>query len=263
MARAWILAVGAMVAVADGGSIAQAALEPHRAAYRLKLAEKHRASPLTYVRGGLVIEYRLGCDGWLSRQRLRFGAATEGGEGITHDVRFSSWESLDGLRLRYTVRSFEGDVLQEEYRGEAWLDSKDGGGVASFGLPHEEKVILPSGTVFPTDHIRRVLEEAGAGKRFVSHEVFDGWGFDALTQITSVIGSPRTVEPALAEVGKSRAWPVSMAYYNIERKADTPDFEAAFLLTEEGVLRELLLDYGEFQLDATLESLELLERPAC
>jgi hypothetical protein len=54
-----------------------------------------------------------------------------------------------------------------------------------------------------------------------------------------------------------------MAYYNIEKKADTPDFEAVFLLTEEGVLRDLLLDYGEFQLDATLESFELLGRPAC
>jgi hypothetical protein len=261
MARAWILAAGAMVAVAVAGSVAEAALEPHRAAYRLKLAEKHHASPLSDVRGGLVIEYRLACDGWLSRQRLGFAAATEAGEGITHDVRFSSWESLDGSRLRYTVRSFEGDALQEEYRGEAWLDAEDGSGIASFGTPHDEKVVLPSGTVFPTDHIRRILEEAGAGKRFVSHEVFDGWGFDALTQITSVIGPPQTIEPASAE--KSRAWPVSMAYYNIEKKADTPDFEAVFLLTEEGVLRDLLLDYGEFQLDATLESFELLGRPAC
>jgi hypothetical protein len=263
MARAWILAAGAMVAVAGAGSAAQGALEPHRAAYRLKLAEKHHASPLRDVRGGLVIEYRLGCDGWVSRQRLGFAAATESGDGITHDVRFSSWESLDGSRLRYTVRSFEGDVLQEEYRGEAWLDSEDGSGVAAFGTPHEEKVILPAGTVFPTDHIRRVLEEAREGKQFVSHEVFDGWGFDALTQITSVIGPPRTVEPASTEVGKSRAWPVSMAYYNIQKMADTPDFEAAFLLTEQGVLRDLLLDYGEFQLDATLESVELLDRPAC
>jgi len=263
MARAWVLAAGTIVAVAGAGSVAEAALEPHRAAYRLKLAEKHHASPMSDVRGGLVIEYRLACDGWLSRQRLGFAAATDGGEAITHDVRFSSWESLDGSRLRYTVRSFDGDALQEEYRGEAWLDSKDGSGVASFATPHEEKVILPSGTVFPTEHMRRILEEAVEGRRFVSHEVFDGWGFDALTQITSVIGPPQTIEPVSAEDEKSRAWPVSMAYYNIEKRADMPDFEAVFLLTEGGVLRDLLLDYGEFQLDATLESVELLERPAC
>lgn len=262
MARAWLLAASALAVVAGPGLPAEAALEPHRAAYRLKLADKERASPLTHVLGGLVIEYRLACDGWLSRQRLRFGAATEGGEGISHDVRFSSWESLDGLRLRYTVRSFDGDVLEEEYRGEAWLDAKDGSGVATFGVPHEEKVRLPAGTVFPADHMRQVLDEARAGERFVSHEVFDGWGFDALTQITSVIGQPQSVGQ-VEDSGSSRAWPVSMAYYNIEKNAETPDFEAVFLLTEEGVLRDLLLDYGEFQLDATLESLELLERPAC
>jgi hypothetical protein len=34
-------------------------------------------------------------------------------------------------------------------------------------------------------------------------------------------------------------------------------------LVENGVLSELVLDYGDFSLDATLERLELLERPDC
>jgi hypothetical protein len=54
-----------------------------------------------------------------------------------------------------------------------------------------------------------------------------------------------------------------MAYYNVENSTDTPEFEASFLLIENGVLSELVLDYGEFSLDATLEKLELLEPPDC
>jgi hypothetical protein len=117
--------------------------------------------------------------------------------------------------------------------------------------------------MFPTVHMQEVLRQARAGAQFVSHEVFDGAGFDALTQITSVIGQPRLVEP-LADGGEGgRAWPVSMAYYDLHTPSDTPKFEAGFLLGEDGVLRELALDYGDFKLDGALETLEVLERPDC
>jgi hypothetical protein len=120
--------------------------------------------------------------------------------------------------------------------------------------------------VFPTDHLQRVLAGALEGVHFLSHEVFDGWGFDALTQITSVIGRPKEMGPPTGDATSAvegRAWPVSMAYYNVEHATDTPEFEANFLLGENGVLSDLVLDYGDFSLDATLEKLELLERPDC
>ena len=94
--------------------------------------------------------------------------------------------------------------------------------------------------------------------------MFDGGGFDSLTQITSVIGQPQTVEPLAQNTpAGGRAWPVSMAYYDLPNSSDTPKFEAAFLLGENGVLRDVVLDYGDFQLDATLEKLELMDRPDC
>ena len=215
MTRAWILmsAIGLLCTAAS--ALAQAALQPHLAAYRLVLDSQPGASALLEVRGGLVIEWRRECDGWASRQRLGFVAATEGGDTISHDVRFTSWEASDGSLLRYVVRSYENDELQEEFRGIAELEPDDGG-VADFTAPHEEAVALPSGTVFPTEHMQLVLQAAEAGKHFVSHEVFDGFGFDALTQVTSVIGAPRPLEPLpghAPDVGSKSAWPVSMAYY--------------------------------------------------
>jgi len=247
-------------------SSAAAGLEPHLAAYRLGLHGKQGSSALVEVRGGLVIEWRLACDGWLSRQRLGFVATTEEGPSFSHDVRFSSWEALDGSRLQYTIRSYDADGLQDEYRGEARLENGDAGGLASFSTPSEHEVKLPPGTVFPTEHLQRVLAGARAGTHFLSHEVFDGWGFDALTQITSVIGQAKEVGPSAGDASAQltgRAWPVSMAYYNVEHPTDTPEFEASFLLVENGVLSDLVLDYGDFTLDATLEKLELFERPEC
>ncbi len=265
MAKTWAWAA---IAVLIGAVPVHAAagLEPHLAAYRLALHDTPGTGALSDVQGGLVIEWRLDCDGWLSRQRLSFVATTDEGQDVSRDVRFSSWEAIDGSRLQYTIRSYKGEAVEEEYRGEAKLGSGGAGGLASFSAPETKDVKLPPGTVFPTEHLQRVLAGAAAGQQILSHDVFDGWGFDALTQITSVIGAPRKIEARAGDApdgaGK-RAWPISMAYYNVERGADTPEFEANFLLGENGVLRDLVLDYGDFSLDAKLEKLELLKRPHC
>jgi len=261
-ARVLVIAIGVVAGV--GAAAADTGLQPHRAVYRLSLAGTEGQSPLLEVRGGLVIEWQLACDGWLSRQRLGFVATTEDGQGFSHDVRFSSWEARDGSRLRYSVRSYSGEEVEEEYRGEAWVKNGSGG-IASFTEPEEREVTLPPETIFPTDHLRRLLANAAEGRRIVSHQVFDGWGFDALTQITSAITEPRQMAlgDGEAQGEKGRAWPVSMAYYNIERGEDVPEFEAGFLLVENGVLRDLSLDYGDFRLDGKLEQLEFLARPAC
>ena len=221
---ACLLVVG--IATLTASTAAVAALESHRAAYRLKLDQSHRMSGLAGVNGGLVIEWRRACDGWLSHQRLGFIAATDGGGDFSHDVRFSSWEAVDGSEMRYTIRSYDGDRLLEEYMGNAKIDSADQGGVATFSKPDQREVILPPGTVFPADHFNRLLSEADKGSSFISHEVFDGWGFDALTQVTSVIGQSRAYEPSndreVPSKADAEAWPVSMAYYNLADRSDLP-----------------------------------------
>ena len=145
---------------------ADAALQAHVAAYRLSLAgAAGMANPFSEVRGGLVIEWRLACDGWLSRQRLAFVGTLQEGGNLSHDVRFSSWEALDGARMRYSYRSYGNDELQEEFRGEAVLAPSEGG-VATFTTPSERRIELPAGTMFPTVHIQEVLRGARAGERF-------------------------------------------------------------------------------------------------
>jgi EipB-like len=255
----WLAAL--LIAPSAGGAVA---LEPHIAAYRLSLAGRpEMANPFVEVRGGLVIEWRRACDGWLSRQRLAFiGTLQEGGD-LGHDVRFSSWEALDGSRMRYSYRSYDEQQLQEEFRGEARIEAP-GRGVASFTEPHLRQVDLPPDTIFPTVHMQQVLNSALAGEQFVSHQVFDGAGFDSLTQITSVLGQPRMIELSAGQHDeRGRAWPVSMAYYDLHTPSDTPKFEAEFLLGEDGVIRDVVLDYGDFRLDAALEKLELIELPDC
>ena len=167
-------------------------------------------------------------------------------------------------------RSDAGGGPEEEFRGEAELEPAGAGGVARFTSPEAKTVELPPGTVFPTEHMQSVLAGARSGERLVSHEVFDGAGFDALTRVVAAIGRPHTDEGGGggdADDGDGRlSWPVSMAYYEVgagpsEVGGDLPEFEAAFEVDDGGVMRELVLDYGEFRLSAELERLEEFPPP--
>ena len=234
----------------------------HRAAYRLSLAQAESGAGVSAVRGGLVLEWRAACDGWLSQQRLGFVAEAEDGPGFAYDVRFSSWESLDSTQLRFNVRSFDGPNMHEEFRGLAKLAAPGAGGTARYQIPRGEDVALPAGTIFPTEHVIDLIEAARAGERIVSRQVFDGSGEDALTKATAVIGAAkRSALPAGG--GEELRWPVSIAYFPFDGDDTLPQFEIAFDLSAGGVLSNLRLDYGEFTLKADLEKLETFDQPDC
>ena len=255
-------AAAAVLLIAAGSPVAAlpAELLSHRAAYRLSLLQAEAASGLTTVQGGLVLEWRAACDGWLSQQRLGFVAAAAEGPGFSYDVRFSSWESRDNTQLRFNVRSFEGSKMNEEFRGLATLESPGGKGSVRYSLPEDKEIELPSGTVFPTEHVQQLIESARAGQQVVSHNVFDGSGPDGLTRVTAVIGAAKT---AAGEGGQEQRWPVSLAYYGVGKADALPQFEIGFELSETGVLHDVRLNYGEFTLKAELEKLETFEKPVC
>lgn len=261
MVRGWTAGF-AVVLILKVVSAAAASLAPHRAAYELDLVPGPQ-SDLVALEGALVIEWEATCELWLSHQRMAFVATQRGGETFRQDVRYSSVEALGGSSLRFTVRTYDGETLVEEYRGEARAQA-GGGTVATFRSPAPKRLDLPVGTTFPTAHLVDVLQRADAGDRLVTHQVFDGWGYDALTQVTTVIGEPQIRTPDQGDPATS-AWPTSMAYYEQgdDEVGDVPSFEATFLLSSSGVFHDLELHYGDFAVSARLSEVELRERPDC
>ena len=260
-----VAGAAALIAMMAAPAVAAAPamdLLSHRAAYRLSLAQAESGSGLAQVRGGLVLEWRAACDGWLSQQRLGFVAESDDGPGFSYDVRFSSWESLDSTQLRFNVRSFDGPNMHEEFRGLAKLLAPGGTGTAHYQVPEGEDVALPAGTIFPTEHVADLIAAARAGEQIVSRQVFDGSGEDALTKATAVIGAGK--RSTLLSGGQAeQRWPVSIAYFTMDADDTLPQFEIAFDLSAGGVLSNVRLDYGEFTLKAELEKLETFARPDC
>lgn len=249
--------------LAGAAAALPAELAPHRAYYELVLAGE--SSHLIDAEGAFAVEWQAHCEGVAGRQRLWFVGRLPDGGAFDYDVRFTTFESADDRHMRFSMRSYQEGDLIEEFRGQARMPEDGGAGRATYTVPAGVEMRLPPNTLFPTRHVERLIERAEAGAPVDSFGLFDGAGVgsDALSFVTAAIGEP--VPPAPDATGQSeRAWPVALAYHPVaEGDGGTPLFELSFQLTADGVMRDVVLDYGAFALKARLDRLERLTSPEC
>ena len=250
--------------------VAEVVLLPHRATYEMKLSVARPNSGIVEVKGTMVLETADACDGWEVKQRIKLTFLRGDGEEFETDSNFTSYETKDGQQLRFSVRNAQNDEVEEELRGQADLEEAGGKGRASFTLPEARSFELPAGTLFPTTHLARVIKHARDGDKSVSYKVFDGARLDGAFQVNAVIGkSPRIppgTPPTKGDVALMRGqpgWSVRFAFFAAGDQGAQPEYELALDLLANGIARSMLLDYGDFAVDARLIQLQALPRPKC
>jgi hypothetical protein len=239
-------------------------LVSYRALYTLSVA---RLDPRNYrsgIAGGLSLEFVHACDGYVLNQRFLIETTTDDGT-ILNNMVLNSWESLDGKNFRFKMRDEVNGDLEQELKGEGKLTSR--GGQVQFTLPEDTDLDLPPTALFPTEHTLRLLGLARSGGNWLQASVYDGASADAYSEVGGFIGSEFPVETGansvLAPLKGLRSWHVRLAYFTSDKSQDTPDYEIAYRLFENGVAEDIVFDYGDYAIRATLKLLELKPRDAC
>jgi hypothetical protein len=250
--------------------IPETVLVPHRATYEMKLSVARPNSGIVEVKGTMVLETADSCDGWEVKQRIKLTFLRNDGEEFETDSNFTSYETKDGQQLRFSVRNAQNDEVEEELRGQADLEADGGKGRASFTLPEARAFELPAGTLFPTTHLAKIIKHAREGDKSVSYKVFDGARLDGAFQVNAVIGKPPRIPPGtpptkgdLALLRNQPAWSVRFAFFAAGDQGAQPEYELALDLLANGIARSMLLDYGDFAVDARLIQLQAMPRPKC
>jgi EipB-like len=262
--RRTLLTLAALAAASLAASPAVAIdLAPHRAAYAMMLKSARPGSGVVSVTGAMILETSDACDGWTVSQRIRLRmTVAEAGEFET-DTTFSSWESKDGLNYRFSTRTLRDGDVSEEIRGHASLSGRGGAGIAHFTKPETDDLQLPPGTVFPTEHMVMLLNEAIKGGNSLTATLFDGASEDGTFQVSGLIGPqlPPSAEAAASALLKRPGWRMRLAFFPIASQDSQPSYEVTATLRDNGVAAPLEFDYGEFSVDAKLDRIEVL--PKC
>ncbi|MCJ8509005.1 cell envelope integrity EipB family protein [Rhizobium lemnae] len=242
-------------------------LVPHRAVYDLKLKDLSDRSGIEGMFGRMVYEFTgSACSGFTTNFRFVTKIDTGEEQRVT-DQQTTTFENIKARQFRFDTKSFTDEKLDKQVTGEA-TDAKTNLAI-SLAKPDKRDVTLTP-SQFPTEHMLEVIDHAKQGKRFFEARVFDGSEDGDKTLLTStVVGAQQQPkaddeEAQLAgEFAKTPYWPVTIAYYNEDAQSDsTPVYRMSFKLYDNGITRDLTMDYGDFVLSGTLSKLEVLGKPA-
>lgn len=240
-------------------------IAPHKATYLLTLGQSASGSPVSDVNGRMSFAWQDACDGWTVEQRFEVDFTYVEGQTVEMATSYVTWEAKDGGSYRFNVRKMVNGKLDEELRGDATLKG-DKGGVARYSRPEEKEIPLAPGTIFPSAHTILLLNLANSGEVFFSRYIFDGSESEGATAVSAVMGRRKPLEgleTRSAELRKPDAWPVHLAFFPADRQEYLPDYETSLKLLDNGIVQSMVIDYGDFTVNAKLESLEAAPRPPC
>lgn len=265
--------IAAAVAMLTAGIVpvtqaAASGLAAHRAVYDLSLKSASERSGISGMSGRMVYEFNgSACEGYTVSFRFVTEITTMDESRIS-DQQTTTFEDVRNRTFRFVTRSFVNQQLDREIRGSA---SAGGEGLAVTLQQPEAKALTIPEARFPTEHMVEMITRAEDGERFYQSRIYDGSDDGDQAMITTTImGAKKTPDPDDSEVAAAGAvaadtfWPVSMAYFNAEAQGDDlPVYSIAFKLYDNGVTRDLTMDYGDFVLEGRLAQLDMFDPVPC
>lgn len=256
----------AMLAASVAVPALAAPLAAHRAVYDIELRDASDRSGIEGMSGRMVYDFAgSDCDGYTTS--FRFVTRIDTGEASrVTDQQTTTFEDVEDGLFQFSTRSFVDQSPDREVSGTA--ERGDEGTSVALRAPEEAALELPE-TAFPSQHMIELLEAAANGATLFERDIYDGSDdADRVLATTAVIGARRSgAEDAdLPDAFEDATyWPITIAYYS---KADAagealPLYRIEFDVYENGVSRDIVMDYGDFVLTGTLAEIEMREADAC
>jgi hypothetical protein len=248
-------------------------LVAHRAIYEMTLDDARSASGITGIDGRMVFEFTGSeCDGYSLNMRMVTQMTDTQGQTNLTDLRSSTWEQGDGQKFRFQSAQYLNDKLGDVTMGRAVRETPQEAVKVKLSQPSATELDLSGPLLFPTQHSFALIAAARTGQGLFQARVYDGSEKgQKVYDTTAFIGTevqPGS-DPKLEQVAKDKglgelaSWPVSIGYFEAKGGDLTPSYQIDFRLYENGVSRDLLIDYGDFSIHGTLTSLEYLKATEC
>ncbi|EJF88625.1 EipB family protein [Bartonella tamiae] len=235
----------------------------HLAIYDLQLDSATEQSGISGLTGRMAYAFQDSvCEGYKTHFRFVTRIATDDLPDRLTDQEVENYEAFNGQEFRFQSRTKIDQEITNETNGVATI--KHGKMMVKLTKPEESEHYLQSAD-FPTVQTKEVIRRAKAGEHFYQTTLFDGSEeADSLTQATVFIGQKK--EPVsdhesdvLGELGQEEYWPVTISYFDDKEHQDgLPIYSTSFKLYENGVTRDLVMDYGTFVVRGKLTRFEMI-----
>lgn len=273
--RLGLAAVFCVAGLTAGATAAAPDIVPHQAIYEMSLGDIRSGADINDVQGRMLFRWSDACEGWEVEQRYVLEFLYSEGESVALSSTYETWEAKDGSAFNFSYKTETNGQADEDIQGVASLPGGEAAGTARYRLPDRVTEDLPAQTFFPTAHTVELIENAVSGVRFFTAHMFDGTDVQTAVELSAVIGRPveAAVEDSDAEQAREdesasplisgRSWPVRLAFFPVDVQQAEPEYEMSMRVFENGVVDNLVIDYGEFQVIGRLATVEEISDGGC
>ena len=263
-----------VVAPNDSAEHSKVVVTPHRAMYTLKLSGTRNGSRVSDISGRMLFSWADDCHAWNVQQKMQTRFFYSEGEVSDTVSDLISREAKDGSNFNFHTRhTGEGTDKAEIYRGYANLNLDGNGhgkGEAIYSGDNEKHINL-SNTLFPAHHTLQLIERARKGEKFFSVNVFDGADEKGFSEISSFISKAIESKAVIEKTSSGKenqllnvkAWPIRMAFFAPHSETGSPDYEMDMTLLDNGIIKTMTIDYGDYSMTADLVEVKALSPAKC
>lgn len=264
-----LCAPSALAGVAGVGEAIE--LAAHRAVYDLSLDKAADGTGIANLSGRIVFETAgSSCEGYTETLRFVTRSQLEDGSAMITDLQSTTYEH-DGI-FDFAQRTLVDGNMAEDIRGNAMR--ADGGLQVDLVRPEKKRVSLAGAPLFPARHLQNVIAAAQRGAAFVSADVFDGSeDGETVSPVTAVIGAKQADggdvwkddAESVDAIGAHVSWPVVFAYFDPSTRMQEapPAYQMSSLLYDNGIIRKLRFDYGNYSINGALTEIEFFDQGPC
>jgi len=250
-------------------------LAPHRAVYDFSLTKTRGHPAILDVVGRMVYELTGSpCQGYAEKLRIVTQITNDEGEATVADESSWSWEGAGSKRFRFKSSEVRNGKPVGDSEGEAVRADDAGSITVELTRPDKKAFMLPAHAYFPTQHTIALLTAARMGRASLDADVFDGseQGEKVYHTVSSIGASlARDTHQKLASVENAKrlqhldAWPIRVAYFDpkSDKEDAVPVYEIRSVFFENGVNREIVIDYGSFAMEGKLKEITFFEPTKC
>lgn len=272
-----------MVGLVASAHASTSELLSHRAVYDLNLVEAQNDSGIDFANGLFIFEVvGSSCAGWNMASDMILSLEGRGGGAVNTQTSYRAFEDGQGQVFTFQTNTETNEEEPVLVTGAAERAAAGELTIRRFAAEQTSTTAVEE-TLFPNQLTEAVLEAALAGDPLLFTSVFDGSHQSGQAQpATVIIGTP-AMPTVVAPIGSAtqaaadeegpeswedfptptRAWPVTLSYFDPEEADAGPSFIVSYTLDTNGVSDALLLDYGSFTLSGTLVDFMAYETQPC
>ena len=242
-------------------------LASHKAIYDIRMKSAQTGSQVLDVSGKMLFMFKKSCDGWISNHKFVLDYQYTGTSPVQIESKFTSFEDFSGKLLNFSSSRLTNGEQDQQLRGIAKLPQEQKG-IATYSIPDDLSFSLAETTLFPAAHTMKLIEAAEQGKKIVNAQVFDGSDEKGPVEMNAVIGKKRLFQPDPKldkTLTSGNGWSMRMAVFPTagDDNQTVSDYEMTMNLLENGVIRDMTVDYHNFSVTQKLVAAEPLKEDKC